>query len=333
MANAPTWNRATLFFTDGSFGWSETYWDTAYGAALKDTLGRATTLARARAAMLAQGSNPCAGGPCGKPVLTWIRISSLSNPRATMVANPAGVVAVQGAGQTNIGSGGSGQVAGLAADNPYSAVLMVANLVGGGTSRRPLSGIPDGFVCDQSLAPGSAFTKAFQRFGNVLANGDWGALSEYGSGFAKPVPFIPNPNVAGGVGSAVAIASVTQDAQGHPVVSLASPLPMPPGISTACGFRATIFGYIGDHKSPNINGTWRMVTTVPYSAGPPVVQQQIRLSKAMAPLASTIACNGWIQFYNPVVVPFTTPVTLERPMSKKRGRPFGLQRGKSKVRR
>ena len=308
--------KAVFFFEDGKSGWSESYYDTGANPTLSSTYDRAMKLARARAKLLAGGGNPCGGAGCNNPLLTWVRVSQVGVPRNTMFGNPMGVTVIPGGVPTGWGLPDRPSVSDVGVqppDNPYSAILMICGLAGGGQSKRPLSGVPDALVCDQSFDRNNAFIKAWKQFATELTNGSWGALSALGAEATR------NPALG------IQIGSVTQDALGRPILTPVTPIPQPAGINCCTGARVTVSCYVADHGTPVINGTYRAVLGI---TGTQITS--VTLKHVFRPLAPF--CPGYFQFYAPVVLPFTSAV-LDKPMQRKRGRPFGLSRGRSRTRR
>lgn len=300
-------NRAQFFFSDGRYGWSEVYYDATAGSlALTETWTRAQKLASFRQNMLATGAGVCKGGPCTFPSLIWTRISNTANPRQTLFSNPSGLILNGIQGQGLIGKQLiSASESGVAPDNPYSAVGLILSLANGGQSKRSISGVPDEFICDQAFDPSNGWVKSAQAFVDSLISGPWGALQATH----------PSTPPAGSV-----ITAITQDAFGHPVITLTTGLPV------GCSVRLTVWNYVANTGTPSINGTYRAFPG-PATAGLATVWTLRKVFTPLSPL-----CFGNAIVYTPAVTAFTNAV-LTRPTKRSRGRPTALPRGRARIRR
>ena len=300
-------NKATFFINDGSYGWSESYYDKATSPALGDTMTRALALAKPRSQMLGSAS-ACALG-CSAPILQWIRVSQLGAARRTLFAtigtfnvpNPQTLVAVA---STNV-SIKNLPANETAADNPYSALEMALELSGGGTSKRAISGVPDDVICDQGFTQNSPFFSSAKTFIQQLIQ-SWGALQR----------LTPSSPPAGSV-----IDTITQDPNGRPIITLAAALP----IACCATMQLQIFCYKATPGSPVINGIYR---AFPVYTPPAVTTAVWMLNKAFPPLFPL--CNGYAIQPAPSVASFNSGRFI-RPMKKSRGRPTNLVRGRRRV--
>jgi hypothetical protein len=319
-------NKVTLFFGDGRYGWSESYYDNVTGNDLNTTLTKAIILGRVRSRLLAQGANPCQSIRCTVPNLLYIRVSNVNNPRQTTFAKPDGVRITNNGNQvpwasSNSGSGwlsGFGDIVGTApADNPYSAVDMLWEMSDNSVVKRAISGVPDWLICDQTTDNTTAWTSQFQAFAiNLVKN--WGSLTK------KPI-------FNGGVppGTAQQITNVTQNAAGQPIITVTpgwplfvagSPFPNP------CNTHITVFGFVPLKPAPTINGVYRAFAQGAAVGG---LYTQWLLRQSFKPVGPPgPLCLG---FAMPTAmnVLTITDVVLGGPMKKDRGRPFDLPRGKS----
>ena len=132
-------------------------------------------------------------------------------------------------------------------------------------------------------------------------------------GMLSPTKTVPTP--AGAV-----ITAITQDAYGHPVITLAAPLP------ASCNTHLYVYGYVPLPGSPSINGIYRAFPGT-VTAGNAATWT---LRKRFSPLAPL--CNGWAEVYSPTVSVFQQG-TFTKPTKKSRGRPTALPRGRARARR
>lgn len=335
MPAVPPGNKLTMFFQDGSSGWSETYWDMLSGAAgtppvavpPAQTLNRAKALINARAQMLANGPNPCNAGLCSVPQLTYVRVSSFTSPRSSIniAVNPWSGSIPGLTNYQNIGIGGTNTNAtGIQPpDNPYSAVQVTLFLEGGGHAIRFYSGVPDGLVCDATLQGGSDWFKQLKKFMGVLINDNWGVLSTLGEN-NSPTKYPPPL----GSSTAAPIATWNSDTEGRPVFVLADPMEVSPLIFGQCcyGVRGVVTCYRPRPGTANINGTYRL--QLAWVTGSTTQITGATLMKQYPPLFWT--CPGFFRFYSPLMVPIIG-YNVDRPGERKRGRPFNLPRGRRRV--
>lgn len=331
--------KVTFFFGDGRYGWSETYYrllnsGSSIGAggngqitpsSLLGTLPDVIKLAQARANMLPTAVSACgitAGGPVGsRPALEYIRVSQVGFPRNTVFYDPQSGDVVNStalpASVTTNPLTNTTLLADSPADNPYSAIEMEMTLANGLTSRRALSGVPDVNICDQNWSGGSWY-QLWKVFAGVLVNGGWGVASSSITANGR--------SIAG----AQPITSITQaDALGRPTIGVAVPLDFGTTLTGCPDFRVQIFCYRSmPGNLPNLNGVYR-VNLPPGTTAPRGTAMQ--LSRSFLPLQA---------FDLGMVMPYSGPgftgilaATLTRTISKKRGRPFGLQAGRRRVTR
>jgi hypothetical protein len=219
-------NKLTMIFSDGSYGWSEAYYDNGNQGTLQQTLNAGRTLANLRSDMLA-GANP--SGTCIGPKIVGLRASNTANPRYSLTGMyQAGTSLSQlkgsGGGTTN-------------PDNPYSSVGLVLTNDRGHKSNRAISGVADDAISDQQLNKQNAFFGTATNFLSSLTadGGPWGSL----------VPAL---------GGDQKITNITQNANGQPILTLAAAL-APPG--DLCSYLLVISGYKGQPGTPSINGVFR----------------------------------------------------------------------------
>lgn len=330
--------KVTMFFGDGRYGWSETYYTQNVSTSKITTptispllvLPQAVQLASARAAMLAIGPPACtlAGqGGTTSPQLEYIRISTVGSLRVTAFYDPQSGEIVNGVGLpssvTTNRLTNSTILQNVAADNPYSCILMDCTLGNGLVSKRPLSGVPDMDVCDQSWFSSSGWYQLWKNFANLLVTGGvWGTISN--SPFSNPGQINP---------SWQPIDSITNGPDGRPIITYELPIVFPLDSSGCPDFKVVIkcFRPMPGHTE-RLNGIYRIsepddiILGTPPNTKPAYSIQLYRVMKPLYPFNM-----GYIASYQGgVFTPFLT-ATLTRTISRKRGRPFGLQRGRSLV--
>lgn len=219
-------NKLVITFSDGSFGWTESYFDAGNVGALQATLTAGRTLANLRAEMLAGAQ---AGGTCIGPKIVGLRASNVNTPRNSLTA-----MYQAGSALTQIKGSGQGSTN---PDNPYSSVGMVLTNDRGHKSNRAISGVADDAISDQALDKSNAFFGNATNFLNYLI----GAASPWGS-------LVP------ATGGDQKITGITQNANGQPILTLAAAL-APPG--DLCSYLLVISGYKGQPGTPSINGVFR----------------------------------------------------------------------------
>ena len=358
-------NKVLFFVDDGSFGWDETYYDTANytdpAATLADLLvtwNKAIKLAQKRQACLAGGSNPCNGRICSSPQLVGIRVANLGNgetrsPRSTIFGTADGTVVTSGAQGDNPftvipgNAAGGGNNALGPADNPYSGVEVILTDNYPGQSKRNIAGVPDDFVCDQALKytnnTGGAGTwiTQFQNFAGELVGGNWGAL--------HPCPALwkQRPNQAGstgGVPNALPIVGLGGTWGGYPMpfpvqnISTGQPYVLVggagwnfgPGAFDPCAFWLVIVGTVAQPGSPDINGVYKASPIAPYqNTAATYTSNLFLLRHRFKPL--NVLCQGWALQRQFTVSAFQR-VQILRPASRKRGGPTERHRGRSRTR-
>lgn len=325
--------KVTYFFGDGRYGWSETYYCLGQQSTLKPsgiinpllTLPAAIQLAKARAAMLAAGaatcnfSNPALSGSV--PSLEYIRISQVGQQRNTAFYDPESgeIINSQNIAPSIATSKlqANPQLTGYGADNPYSAMEMLLNLGNGLVSKRALSGIPDVSICDQSWSNStSPWYKLWKGFAVQLTNGTWGVASN--SIVANDV------NVTG----SQPIGLITQNALGQPVISLTVPLSFATGVNGCPVNYVQWFCYKSAPGSyPNLNGVYPVAGPIQVSGS--LYPYQYTILRSFKPINPS-RYGSVLPYPGPTFTPIVA-ATLTRPIAKKRGRPFGLVRGRARV--
>lgn len=219
-------NKLLLDINDGSYGWTESYFDNNAGVALATTLANGKTLAGLRANMLA-GSNPT--GTCVGPKIVGIRASDTVVARNTLAG-------MYQAGQqaTSIKGSGTGT---SNPDNPYSSVGLVLKNDRLHTSSRAISGVDDAAISDQQLDRNNGFFAAANAFLAYLidATSPWGSLVPEMGGESK-------------------ITAVVNEADGRIKLTVNPAIAPPAG---KCSYVLVISQYKGQPGSPNINGQYR----------------------------------------------------------------------------
>lgn len=330
--NTPSLAKITMYFSDGKFGWSETYYTLAQ-VLLKTNLidpisllPATVKLAQARASMLAGAPSGCslalAGYQGSAPYLEYIRISQVGQPRNTAFYDPqSGQIINSGSLSASLSNNPlnvSGLLSAETADNPYSAMEMLMTLSNGLTVKRSLSGIPDSVICDQAWNRSNSWYTLWLAFANALVTGGWGVASNS-----------ITANNASLVGSEP-ITGISQiDPLGRPTITIPGALSYATSINGCPDYRVLIYCYRSAPGGyPNLNGVYRVNLPQGSSAPAGTVLQIQRSFKPLNPsnYGSVMPYNG--PFFSPI-----RAITLTRPVAKKRGRPFGLPRGRARVTR
>lgn len=330
----PQNNRATFFFTDGLYGWSETYWDTDAGDSLLETWNNAMALAQVRVPALAQGQNPnCTViGNCNSVALLAVRVSSYlagqkpitwwNNGLGQMVGANAPPGAPGGNGycytataatstRTNGGAAPLSLPTGSTAPsaNPWDVINVRFMLKNGSECTRPFGGISSTALCDQSLnLTDTVWYPAFLELIDYLVSTSWGSL-------CSPIP----------EDGAQQITQWTTNPNGNPCFTVTTGFAA--GICKQSQFR--IWGYTPEKCTPRINGTFTAYPSMLTDTGG--TSQLITtwcLRKCYPSLQPF--CNGYVAPAAPVVSGFDYATSM-RVARKKRGRPIGLPVGRSRA--
>lgn len=219
-------NRATFLFSDGKFGWTESYYDSNNAGAVPATMANAQRLAQSRQQALA---GPASKGQLG-PQLQAIRVSNVETPRKTLLA---GINSSPNQLQSIKVSNPSAP----AADNPYSAVGVVFGLTSGRQSKRSFSGLDDSVILDQELGSSTLLSKLDSFLATLRTGGVWGALS-FDRATANQRP----------------ITAVAQNPKGQPQLTLSAALAPPAGV---CSIKVAVIDYKGNAGTPSINGVFQ----------------------------------------------------------------------------
>lgn len=345
MPQPTTTFKVVFFFGDGRYGWSENYFTQAQSGANitvppnspYSVLPQTIKLASARAAMLARGAAPCGFGNQGgsnAPALEYIRISTVGALRITAFYDPQSGEIINGMNLppsiTTNPLTNSQVLATVPPDNPYSCVEMVCGLGNGLVSKRPLSGVPDMDICDQSRSASSTsagvssgWEQLWKQFAALLTQGNvWGTISN------SPFSNAGNLNAAW-----QPILNIANGLDGHPTLSYELPLNFAIDASGCPDYRVMIkcFRPMQGHNE-RLNGVYRVSTPSPGNIGSldnPLDGFRVTLKRVMVPLYPFN--YGYISAYNGgVFTPFLS-ASLTRVVARKRGRPFGLVRGRSAV--
>lgn len=321
-------NKATVFFSDGIYGWSETYYDANAGNTLVQTMNQAIKLMTPRVQILATGPQPSFSiRGCGCPQPVWIRVSKVGAPRQSIFATPGGLT-VTGQGQAtandwNVAWKCGSSPASDAADNPYSGLLFTATGVNGSKSRRVISGVPDAVIADQAWNNGSTWAKNLAKFFSALTSGAWGGLETNG----KLTPTGGLPAGATALNSQLAtVPGITQNPNGSLTFTPAVPIPVSSFAENVCAnLRIALLCEKSYKCYGSLNGLYRVVGLVTNDA-----YTSFTTLKTFKPIG--VFFPGYIVPYQPDVDTWATCVA-EGPDKRDRGRPFGLRRGRSAIRR
>lgn len=328
--------KCLMQFDDGKYGWREAYYANGSGNLLPNSNNQVNMVAmlpvflpliKARAKMLAGPSNAvnCGGigsysGSCNGPVLTQVRLSQTDFLRNSMIFNPISGDLVAGGtvadSLSTVGLNGLG--IDQPADNPYSAIEMVMSLANGLVSKRALSGVPDGVVCDQSWSKTTnGWYGRWKSFAKVLTNGSYGTVSS-----SMASNGITQLNAGG-----TQITDITVASDCSLTVQVASIAPLiqtSPGLCPATRFQ--IYCYDAKRGYKNLNGIYRGVINSTDSAAPFV---QLRYSGP----CPQFNFPGFIRVYTGPTFVKINAATLGETMLKRRGGPFDRRRGRRRVTR
>lgn len=284
-------NKLLIKFSDGNYGWSEAYYDNNGQGALAATLEAGQQLAALRANMLAAND---ATGTCIGPKIVSLTAVNVDNPRFTRTA-----MYQAGSAVTSIKGSGNGT---SSPDNPYSSVGLVLTNDRGHKCPRPISGVADDAISDQTLNKQNAFFGNAANFLSVLIAGasPWGSLVPALEGDQK-------------------ITNITQNANGQPILTLNAAL-APAG--DKCSYLLVISGYSGQPGTPNINGVFR--------ADPNATYDVWTMFRRYAPLQPI--CMGMARLYVAAHSKYIDGY-YSKPVKKNRGRPSGGPRGRSRKKR
>lgn len=324
--------KVTLFFGDSRYGWSETYYysptpTTKLLAPLADPLSimpQVLKMAQARKLMLPTGLSSCGSGRnsgvAGAPDIEYIRVSTVGKARQTAWFDPqSGTIISSGtAGPVfnNFNLSYNDAYGSAAADNPYSAIEAEFTLSNGLTAKRAFSGVPDDLICDQSFVRASPFTQTFASFAAILVNGNWGAASSSLTANSAAPP------------NGTPIVTWSQDANGRPLFSTATPLNLAVLPNGCVANKVQVYCYKAmPGNYPNLNGVHRIGSPVNGVSG-----QTIYTCLDVHRPIDTFT-NGYVLPYAGPTFAWYTAASLVRTVSRKRGAPFGLSRGRRKVTR
>lgn len=327
--------KVTMFFGDGRYGWSETYYTQTVNQsklAVAPTnplavLPQTVTLAAARAAMLPGTVSNCVllnNGVATKPVLEYIRISTVGAQRVTAFYDPQSSEIVNGVNLapsiTNQPLTTSQVLANDSASNPFTGIEMECQLGNGLISKRILSGIPSQDICDQAWGKSSGWYGLWKNFANILTTAGWGTLSNS--------PF-NNAGLLSGIFQPL-LAATTQ-ADGRVLLEWSTAMSFNT-LATGCPdwrimiacYRPVPGGY------PRLNGVYRISDPQSTTIGTGSNSQPgfSALTKRVFKPLNTFNLGYIAPFSVGVFTPFVS-ATLTRTMSRKRGRPFGQSRGRA----
>lgn len=336
MVNPLPIAKCTFFFSDGKYGWSETYCQSLAGgtkiasdATLQSLLPKVVTLASLRGNMLPGAVGNCSTitnrGVKSVPVLEYIRISQVGQPRNSIFYAPNGGELLTVGGQSNLNRlfTPDNTLLGLTADNPYQAIEMELQLANGLVTRRALSGIPDAFVCDQEWQYGSAWYILWKKFAAQLLADNWGVLSSSvnanGVNLSTATPIV-------GIGQSDGVYC-------RPFIQVASIGALTQQTVTCGGSYVQIVCYKSNPGPfPNLNGIYRIGSIQPTTIlqGSATVQgYEFQLNKSFKCL-QPFNYGYVIPYFGPSLVGITG-AQLTRTINKKRGGPFDQPRGRRKL--
>lgn len=328
--------KCTFFFSDGKYGWSETYCQSlltggklAVSQSLASVMPAVLRLAAKRGNMLPGAVGNCSNitnrGVKTTPVLEYIRISQVGVPRNSLFYSPSGgeLVTPAGAANINVAFPSDTTMLALTADNPYSAVEMEISLGNGLVTRRAISGVPDSVVCDQEWSYNSSWYTLWKAFAQQLFLDQWGVLS---SSVAANGVNLTNATPILGI-------SQQDDIFCRPYIQVGS-VGNFVGSGNICGGN---YVQIVCYKSnpgpfPNLNGIYRIGTITPATilTGSATTQGfQFQLNKSFKCL-NPFNLGYVLPYAGPAFVPITG-AQLTRTILKKRGSPFDRPHGKRKT--
>jgi hypothetical protein len=342
----PYFAKVLFTFRDGDYSWTESYY-TAQQITDPSTLflsnaGKqsAISLARARAALLPQGSLLNKGGgvcPSSAPQLVRVRASLIGSLKTTYTWTPNVTAdsnnAADNATPTGLGPQSQVNLNGIPL-GPWNAARVKLVLQGGGSANRLLSGIDSTFNCDQTLGVGSDQRPTWKRFAKILENGAWGVESYKGIVTPGGTTFVAPP--------APPWAPIAYVSQPDPnnynrvTIGVASP-----GISfatlvTGClgGAHVQIACYRASTSSfESINGTHRAFILLAPPNPLPVTPVPIATWLILYPSYKSINTFqfGYAAAAQYTVIPITEAVLLGLLAGKQRGNSIRPHRGRRKV--
>lgn len=284
-------NFALLAFSDGAYGWSESYFDNNDENDQQVTKNNAVKLVASRSQFL--GGPIKTGGDA--PQVRYIRVGTIGVPRKTLLCDPYGneeqLQNLKNLNPTN-----------PAADNPYSALGCSFTTTAGHKSNRLFSGMSDKEILNQAIGAGALMPKFRNFCRNMVAEGIWGSLT-YNR-------LTPNQSM---------VKTITQGADGRITMELMAAVAPTAG---KCSQKVVIRDFKAAPGAPNINGI--------QNATPDATGLNWTLNRVYKPVGVPL-CKGMLLLWEPAVDKFQQFIITGPSLKKRGGRldqPRGRSRKK-----